>query len=512
MQFHTLATLLILLFCQAETGFSQDNSGNLPSNKNEIGKIIPRKSSEIAGSYWGVQAGVSEPVLQKASELGIKWTRFDTHWEKIEKEKGIYDWQEMDKALSVFKYGITPFVTLGNGNRLYSGTGKFDDPKQAAIYGESPAPPVGSPEEMEAWLTFVGKVVERYKDNVFYWEIWNEPNHQGYWGAIPNGKDYGRLVKATAEKIRSIQPNAKIIAGATAGLHVDYNGDFLSECDPLNIDIISFHNYSPLPEVRIYSIKNFRDLLDKHNPKLEIWQGECGYPSHSRTTGYRGRAPWGLNIQAKWLLRQSFVDTYFCGATLSSYYLLAYDKKRVTPDSNRRELTGLDAVLGYPERNGSRVHSKGINEKCLLSQETLQPKPAYSAYQNLCSAMDDRYKVFQTRYEIRVIHEGHFYGIGDDEDAFPSVPLLASYKTAEGKAFVAYWLPWNPQENVLEPASVSLKIDNAGFDDPVLLDLLTGKVYNIAGFKAENGISHFQEIPLSDYPFALVERNEINFQ
>lgn len=193
----------------------------------------------------------------------------------------------------MLKYGITPFVTIGNGNRLYSGTGNYDDPKLAAIYGDSPAPPVGSEAEIEAWLNFVGAVVNRYKDKIQYWEIWNEPNHRKYWGAPPNGEDYGKLVKVTSDKNRSIQPDAKIIAGSLAGINADFTDAFLSQCDPQNIDIISFHNYAELPEERVYRMPRFLEVINKYNPNLELWQGECGYPSHSRTTGYRAKAPWG---------------------------------------------------------------------------------------------------------------------------------------------------------------------------------------------------------------------------
>jgi hypothetical protein len=40
-------------------------------------------------------------------------------------------------------------------------------------------------------------------------------------------------------------------------------------------------------------------------------------------------------------------------------------------------------VLGFSERGGSRVKSAGVNGKCLLSNPSLTPKPAYYAYQNL---------------------------------------------------------------------------------------------------------------------------------
>ena len=483
------------------------------SRSNLIGKIKPKSSSEISGSYWGVQAGsLADSIMEKAAELGVKWTRLHARWEEIEKEKGQFDWQETDEAFeAVLKYGITPFVTLGQGHEMYSGTGSYDDPKLAAIYGDSPAPPVGSEAEMQAWLNFVGATIERYKDRITYWEIWNEPNHRKYWGAPPNGEDYGRLVKATTEKIRSIQPEAKIVAGSTAGINAKFVDDFLSKADPDKIDIISFHKYGPIPESRIYDIQKLIQVLNKHNPELGIWQGECGVASHSRTTGNRGQAPWGLNIQAKWLLRQALVDTYFCNATLSNYFILAHDGS-LDPPERPSELIGIDSVLGYPERGGSRLHSAGVNQKCILFRETQEPKPAFYAYQNLIAAMDNRYKVNKVHYDVEVIEQGDFYGIGEYEDAFPSVPLMTNYKTEDGKHFLTYWLPWKPQEYILHPARVNVMVYDIAFEEPVLLDLLTGEVSEVDGYELVNGNAKFDKVPLVDYPMAIVERDEIVLQ
>lgn len=478
-----------------------------------LGKIKPKSSSEISGSYWGVQAGsLADSIMEKAAELGVKWTRLHARWEEIEKEKGEFDWQETDEAFdAVLKYGITPFVTLGQGHEMYSGTGSYDDPKLAAIYGDSPAPPVGSEAEMQAWLNFVGASIERYKDRITYWEIWNEPNHRKYWGAPPNGEDYGRLVKATTEKIRSIQPDAKIVAGSTAGIDANFVDAFLSQTEPQEIDIISYHNYAPLPEDRVYRMQKYLEVINKYNPGIELWQGECGYPSHSRTTGFRGRAPWGLNIQAKWLLRQAFVDTYYCNATLSNYFILAHDGS-LDPPQRTTELTGIDAIFGYPERGGSRVHSEGVNQKCILFRATQEPKPAFYAYQHLISAMDDRYKKFDTDYQIEIIDQGDFYGIGEHEDAYPSVPLLVSFKTKNNQSFISYWLPWNPQENIANPATVSIEVDNMTFEEPVLLDLLSGEVFTIADFNNEGEKFVSKNLPMTDAPKVIMEKNEIDLQ
>jgi len=485
----------------------------------QIGKIIPKNSSEIVSSPFGIQAGtddftnedMEDSLLNQAAQIGVKWTRLLAGWEGIEKEKGVYDWTKTDEAIeAVLKYGITPFITLTNGNRMYTGIGRYDDPKLAAIYGESPAPPVGNQAETDAWLKFVGAAIERYKDKITYWEIWNEPNHRKYWGAPPNAEDYGRLVDVTTEKIRSIHPEAKIIAGSTAGLDPEYNDTFLNQCDPDNLDIISFHQYDPLPENRAFEIDLFLEVLNKHNPNFEIWQGECGFPSSSRTTGYRARAPWGLNIQAKWLLRQSIVDTYYCRATLSNYFLLAH-YGTMTPELNRPEMSGMDLIFGYPERDGSRVHFDGVNEKCILFRNNYKPKPAFYAYQNLCAVWAEEYKPQPVEYDVKVLDQGVFYGIGEYEDAFPSVPLVATYTAENGNNLLAWWLPWNMQEYIPELARVSISLEGINFSDPVMLDPLTGEVYEIKIKNNDQGCV-FDEAVIADYPFIVVERETIKFK
>jgi len=476
----------------------------------KLGRIQPKTSDQISGSYWGIQAGAyDEKTLSMARAIGVKWTRVLFGWGGVEREKGHFDWSRSDESVdALLRFGITPFVTLTNGNAMYTGVGRYDDPKLAAIYGDSPAPPLDDTTRA-AWLVFVEHAIKRYKDRIRYWEVWNEPNHRKYWGAPPDGEDYGKLVNVTVRKIRSLYPGAKIIAGSTAGISPGFCDKFLAHCEPELIDIISFHNYGTRPENRVYRMAELKEVLDKYNPDFGIWQGECGMASQSRTTGYRGTGPWGHNIQAKWLLRQSFVDTWFCQTTLSNYFKLS-DDKSPTPKPTQRKLTDLDKKFGAPERDGSRMHADGINQKCILDAVTGEPKPAYYAYQNLCSAMDSRYRRADPEYGFRVTDAGHFYGIGEYEDAFPSVPLLASYQSDKA-IFLAYWLPWFPQEVVAKLATVSLDV-KVNFRDPVLLDLLSGNVFEVKEFENSPDGTSFHKLPLADYPLALAERSEISMK
>jgi hypothetical protein len=105
---------------------------------------------------------------------------------------------------------------------------------------------------MKAFLDFTKAVVERYKDKIDYWEVWNEPNHRKFWGGTPDGKEYGKLLLEVASVIKSIDPNCKIIGGAMVGIDPVFTNDFLSVGTAKHIDIISFHHYGLILEARVY--------------------------------------------------------------------------------------------------------------------------------------------------------------------------------------------------------------------------------------------------------------------
>jgi len=479
-----------------------------------IGYLAPRSSADTASSPWGIQAGDNRrpELLQRAGELGVKWTRFMATWPAMENQKGQYDFSSLDEPVdAAHANGITPFVCLSSGNKLYSGPIPNPDPNWRLIYGVKPAPPILDEAAMAAWLRWVDAVVAHAKDRVTHWEIWNEPNHYAYWGAPPDAAAYGRLVRLTAARIRAAQPEAVIIAGALAGLDPKFVAGFLAEDTARAVDIVSFHNYAALPEARIYFADDTWAALQAHNPKLQLWQGECGYPSAGSTKDFRGVSPWGPIVQAKWLLRQSFVDTFFMRCSLSNFFKL-YDGGNRADKQERPELKPVDLLLGFPaEATGRRVRGKGVNEKCLLANPDLTPKPAFYAYRNLTALVDGRYApdAFATKPVVTVVDQGQFSGIGEADDAYPSVPLVAGYHTAGGAALVAYWLPWQPQEYTPKPAKITLSIPGAKFNAPVLVNLLDGSVHSLPPAREDNGASVFTDLPLFDFPLVIAELAEV---
>jgi hypothetical protein len=477
-----------------------------------LGYVEPRASRDIATSPWGIQAGSDErlDLLDRAGGIGVKWTRLLLNWNRIESQKGRYDFRDAEAMIEAsLRAGVQPFLCVTGGNKLYSEAIPNPDPNWRLIYGVKPAPPILDETATRAWLAFVEAALEKFGDRVSHWEIWNEPNHYAYWGAKPNASDYGRLVRVTSEVIRQRLPSARIIAGSLAGIDAKFIAGFLAEDTARLVDIVSFHNYANLPEARIALADETWAALNAHKPGLELWQGECGYGSASSTKDFRGTSPWGEIAQAKWLLRQAFIDTFYMRASLSNYFKL-FDGGDRSARQARPELRPVDRILGFPaEPTGRRVRGVGVNEKCLLSNPDLQPKPGYYAYRNLCAVIDGRYAPIPVaeRPTVSVRTEGQFRGIAHD-DAYPSVPLTAAYRRADGAVIVAYWLPWQPQEYTPRPATVDLTVRGRHYAEPVLINLLDGSVHAVSS-RHSGTDTVFTGVPLLDFPLVLAERSSI---
>ncbi|MFQ5983151.1 MAG: hypothetical protein ACE5KS_07240, partial [Woeseiaceae bacterium] len=122
------AAITGLTACSTDDGQCTDSSvaADPLASFTKLGEIQAKSSDQIDHSYWGIQAGAfDEGTLEKAKAIGVKWTRVLAGWDSVEKEKGQFDWANLDTAIdALLKYSITPFVTITRGNSMYSGIGR----------------------------------------------------------------------------------------------------------------------------------------------------------------------------------------------------------------------------------------------------------------------------------------------------------------------------------------------------------------------------------------------------
>lgn len=144
--------------------------------------------------------------------------------------------------------------------------------------------------------------MHHFRDRVYEWEIWNEPDL----GKGNTAEDYTALFIRTAEIIRSEQPRARIYALGLAG-QVPFAEKFLEELNRHGklglVDAITFHGYPRNPD-DTWTVDKLRAVVAKFGRAIELRQGETGAPSNYQENFALSKMPWSENTQAKWNLRR----------------------------------------------------------------------------------------------------------------------------------------------------------------------------------------------------------------
>lgn len=454
-----------------------------------LGQLRVRNSQEISGSRWGVSCcwiADEHPLsveqrLDHLSTIGAKWALLVPDWNRIEREKGKYDWNtpahRLDDVINgLVRRKIAPVIQVYGGNRLYMQTKPDANNRPLA----EAAKLLDDPEVRAAWHRFVEAMVRRYQAQVKFWEIWNEPNGEWFWAKPTSVQDYGRMVKDVASLIKCAQPQAVILAGATANVPLDYLEKFLASDGAKSFHRWSVHPYGELPEAAEPRILGARELLRQHGKSPAVWQSECGFPSSADTGGWGFGGPWDEAKHAKWLLRRLLTDARL-EMPVSIYFVL-HD---------------------YPAtlEAGPDKGKMGINRKGLYRHGSWERKPAADAFAHLSSLLDNRFELASNtpppRFEIAA-------------NGSLTAPRTEMVKTClfrhkpAGQPALVYWLGV-PMETKFRPARVTVTMATAAPEQPVLVDLLDGHVYALSG-EAQAGQIKFANLPLADAPLVLCSR------
>jgi GH35 family endo-1,4-beta-xylanase len=112
--------------------------------------------------------------------LGTDVYRFTLRWDQVEKRDNVYDWTWSDSVIRGLRaHGIAPVVTIWGTPGWANG-------------GQSPS---HAPRSASALGAFAGAAAARYRGQVGYWVIWNEPN-EIRWLRPVSARTYTRLLNA----------------------------------------------------------------------------------------------------------------------------------------------------------------------------------------------------------------------------------------------------------------------------------------------------------------------------
>jgi hypothetical protein len=88
----------------------------------------------------------------------------------------------------------------------------------------------------------------------------------------------------------------------------------------------------------------------------------------------------------------------------------------------------------------------------------------------------------------------------------PKPPVTYAFRSANGKAIIAYWLPVLSKPGVdYGTATITLQISNSGIQNPVLVNVTSGKMTGLSWKSGAEGI--LENLPLRDSVMAIADRS-----
>ncbi|MCC7491880.1 MAG: beta-galactosidase [Fimbriimonadaceae bacterium] len=443
-----------------------------------LGPLRPRSAQDLAAGRFSI--GVEtldrgmwqfDRALPQLGPLGVKWARVQTGWAKCETQPGQYDFAWLDAIVApLLAAGIQPWFNVGYGNRLY-----LPDAPHATAVGWTP---VREPAARTAWAAFGEALARHFDGRVTWFEVWNEPDIKAFWTPYePSAEDYADLVVLTAAALRSGQPGAKVVGGATAMALSPAGLEFAERSLAAGmaevIDAYSYHLYAATPEPRYArALPALRALVDRYRPGLPLWQGESGAPSKGVAGQALAQYEWNETRQAKWNARRTLLDLA-AGSALIAFFHAADFEFYIVKD----QLVPQQYYFG------------------LLRGPDYTPKPAWFAAQSLCALLTDP---LRPAPEVLL------------SVAAPAVAAAETcshaFATATGTV-VAWWQGHDTQQE-FTPTGATLTAwtpSDLNFRDPVLVDPLSQQVYALPATPAAHGQTSWQ-VPLVDWPLLLVER------
>lgn len=232
----------------------------------------------ISPNPYGINVHLAKnDILAKVKEAGINWIRIDINWYLIETSKGNVNFSEVDRVVN--------YATANNLSIL-------------ASIGYTPAWANGEKEkwitypatDVNDWKDFVKRVIDRYKNSIKYWSIWNEPNLRDFFAP---GKDIfvQQVLLPAAQTIRAADPTAFLVGPELShktevGMEWYFWLKYILDNAGGYFDIISHHIYEDLGVYLMYEMLENGDKLIPAVKQIIRESGQENKPFWITETGW----------------------------------------------------------------------------------------------------------------------------------------------------------------------------------------------------------------------------------
>lgn len=128
-------------------------------------------------------------------EAGVDIVRVDFLWPDIEPTPGNFVFDKYDRIVKVLSSrGIKILAML-----------HYNVPWDSSTWNQRPDP--------EHFTRYATSVADHFKNDVKYWEIWNEPDYDFYWTPQDEMQSYTDLLKKVYPALKAVDPTCVVVLG-----------------------------------------------------------------------------------------------------------------------------------------------------------------------------------------------------------------------------------------------------------------------------------------------------------
>jgi Glycosyl hydrolases family 39 len=277
-------------------------AGQLLFGGTQLRERLTAPSAMVPATLFGMHmhhAGDTTPW--PAVSFGA-WRLWDAYvsWSDLEPQRGRFQFERLDQYVGLAQehhvevllvFGLTPAWASAR-------------PGEKSPYKPGNA---AEPRELEDWRRFVAAVAGRYKGRIAAYEIWNEPDLKQTWtGSV---EQMVALAREASQVVRAIDPGARIVSPAVAGVDVNWLAEFLAKGGGQYVDVIGYHFYvTPKPpEAMLPLIRQVKQVMAEHGAGAKpLWNTETGwadpkpFPSEELAAAYVARSyilNWAAGVE-----------------------------------------------------------------------------------------------------------------------------------------------------------------------------------------------------------------------
>ena len=270
-------------------------------------------------------------MARMAANAGVKWSREEFSWARIETRKGQYDWSFYDNLVKTAnRHGISVYGLLAYWSR-------WTEPY--------------TPQGIDDYCRFAAAAAERYRGVIRHWEVYNEPNIFFWQG--PRDM-YAELLKKAYTAIKKANPEAEVLGCSTAGIDTKFIKRTIKLGAPF--DSLTIHPYRRNLDDRAFvqELQKASEIAKNADGTVRpVWITEMGWGTHTHHNGAQAGFSVTTQREQACLIARTYVDAIASGVVANTCW---YDFRND----------------GYDPFNFE--HNMGIVTR------DFRPKPAYRAY------------------------------------------------------------------------------------------------------------------------------------